>query len=489
MFCSKCGAENSDGVNFCKNCGNQIGISQPAVTTAQELVLPASILRRLLNNIIDGFVGTIFAFVVSFIAIMVFSFGENSIISISNIIGIFVFFSYFLIFEALFQRTVGKMLTGTKVVNLQGEKPSFWSLFLRSLARYIPFEALSFLFYGPYPTKGWHDRLSHTLVVPKKLTPEQVRSIDDKKIREQKHNNTVMIIIIALIAGLFFIAILGILSSVVLASLNSARGKARDARVKSTLMSIRIQAELYYDFNSDSYTGVCSDVDVKDFLSSESKNPSKEYICNDNASNWAASIPLESGKSFCVDGAGNTNEISTQLTKQTICPNVDLEDTKRESVSKISTEWGTYSSKSGNFSMSFHGTPIVDSKLNIPTGDPTITFDMYTYISSDGTNSFFLATNTYSVALNDVDIDELLESFLNSLLDPVADTYLVSSNYARRLSRNRTLEFELRNQGQDIKGFILFDDDKTIYLIMMTSPILTLSQTTYDNFVNSLRIK
>lgn len=48
---------------------------------------------------------------------------------------------------------------------------------------------------------------------------------------------------------LVVIAIIGILSSVVLASLNTAREKARDAQRKSDLHQISVALELYYDAN------------------------------------------------------------------------------------------------------------------------------------------------------------------------------------------------------------------------------------------------
>ncbi len=50
-----------------------------------------------------------------------------------------------------------------------------------------------------------------------------------------------------LIELLVVVAIIGILASVVLASLNTARGKGSDAAVKANLSGIGAQAELYYD--------------------------------------------------------------------------------------------------------------------------------------------------------------------------------------------------------------------------------------------------
>lgn len=53
-----------------------------------------------------------------------------------------------------------------------------------------------------------------------------------------------------LIELLVVVAIIGMLSSVVLASLNSARQKGRDARRVSDIKQLQLALELYYDSNS-----------------------------------------------------------------------------------------------------------------------------------------------------------------------------------------------------------------------------------------------
>ena len=64
-----------------------------------------------------------------------------------------------------------------------------------------------------------------------------------------------------LIELLVVIAIIALLSSVVLASLNSARSKGGDAAVKSSLAGSRAQAALFYDVNGNKYMGTAGTAD------------------------------------------------------------------------------------------------------------------------------------------------------------------------------------------------------------------------------------
>ncbi len=77
-----------------------------------------------------------------------------------------------------------------------------------------------------------------------------------------------------LIELLVVIAIIGILSSVVLASLNSARQKARDARRIADIKQIQLALELYADSNSGSYPTALSALVTGNQMPVEPKDPS-----------------------------------------------------------------------------------------------------------------------------------------------------------------------------------------------------------------------
>lgn len=109
-----------------------------------------------------------------------------------------------------------------------------------------------------------------------------------------------------LIELLVVIAIIGILASVVLASLNSARDSGQDAANKSNLNNARAQAELYFDGNDNSYVGVCTTgsggdpAGIQDFVTIDGATTD----CDDSADEWAAEVQLSDGQWYCVDSSG-----------------------------------------------------------------------------------------------------------------------------------------------------------------------------------------
>ncbi|HCM75771.1 MAG TPA: RDD family protein [Cytophagales bacterium] len=75
-----------------------------------------------------------------------------------------LYVGYYTLLEASSGRTIGKLFTGTRVVDKDGKTPDAGTIFRRSLTRCIPFEAFSFL----SNSRGWHDKWTDTWVVEKK---------------------------------------------------------------------------------------------------------------------------------------------------------------------------------------------------------------------------------------------------------------------------------------------------------------------------------
>ena len=57
------------------------------------------------------------------------------------VFGIIVVCVYYIPLEAMSGRTIGKLITGTKVVSEDGHRPPFSEVIKRTLSRFIPFEA------------------------------------------------------------------------------------------------------------------------------------------------------------------------------------------------------------------------------------------------------------------------------------------------------------------------------------------------------------
>ncbi len=116
-----------------------------------------------------------------------------------------------------------------------------------------------------------------------------------------------------LIELLVVIAIIGILSSVVLASLNTARNKGSDAAIKANLANVRAQAEIIYDNDGD-YDAVCNangvtqDTKIASFVAAVNTASGGSAVCGKPATgvaaNWAIVSPLKSSGFWCVDSTG-----------------------------------------------------------------------------------------------------------------------------------------------------------------------------------------
>ena len=147
-----------------------------------------------------------------------------------------------------------------------------------------------------------------------------------------------------LIELLVVVAIIGILASVVLASLNTARSKGADAAIKSAVSNARAQAELFYD-TGQTYEGVCTaatgvgnlianaaqklvsnnsvGADSQAFSYSASGGTGSA-VCHDAAGAWAAIVSLKSpataNSGWCFDSTGAAKESTGLAASATVCP-------------------------------------------------------------------------------------------------------------------------------------------------------------------------
>ncbi len=133
-----------------------------------------------------------------------------------------------------------------------------------------------------------------------------------------------------LIELLVVVAIIGILASVVLASLNTARAKGADAAVKANLANTRAQAELIYDTDGD-YDAVCGansvtqNATIASAIAAANTASGGTAVCgkpaSGAASSWAISSPLKSSGHWCVDSAGASHAVSAAIgATVVVCP-------------------------------------------------------------------------------------------------------------------------------------------------------------------------
>lgn len=137
-----------------------------------------------------------------------------------------------------------------------------------------------------------------------------------------------------LIELLVVIAVIGILAAVVLASLSSARNKAKDKAIVSDLTNMRTQMALYFSTNGSmgvwpwgwcntSYASsiVFSDPKVQEIMKDANAlaggtiNASNDYtraVCYANNLNWSVAINLKEdpNSAWCIDSTGKAKKLS-----------------------------------------------------------------------------------------------------------------------------------------------------------------------------------
>ncbi|HJT74234.1 MAG TPA: RDD family protein [Chitinophaga sp.] len=137
----------------------------------QEL-RPANMERRFVNLVIDQVAASACGFLVFIIAAFVFGIflglgvsddAESTLISAAMLLMFPGSMLYYVVAEAVFKgQTLGKLITGTRAVRLDGSPVTWKDALLRTLCRIVPFEVFS-----GFDTITWHDKWTGTRVVRK----------------------------------------------------------------------------------------------------------------------------------------------------------------------------------------------------------------------------------------------------------------------------------------------------------------------------------
>jgi prepilin-type N-terminal cleavage/methylation domain-containing protein len=124
---------------------------------------------------------------------------------------------------------------------------------------------------------------------------------------------------------LVVIAIIGILTTVVLSSVNSARGDGVGAKIKSELVMLAKRANieesslLTYDMVCGS-NGVPQSPEVINIIAAIERFSPEAVVCNSSTDAYAASAAVSAAEYWCVDNQGNSRGLGAPLTTELVCP-------------------------------------------------------------------------------------------------------------------------------------------------------------------------
>lgn len=159
------------------------------IEEAGPIFLPTTRSRRFLNLILDYVGCFVFALLVGVIlgvsgwAFLV----EGMNVYVLNFV---IWMLYYGIFESIWAKSPAKFITRTRVITEDGMKPPLKTILIRTLGRFVPFEALSFL--TPGRPRGWHDKWSKTIVIgeTRREHRRNIKDIGDDGMQVEKNAMT-----------------------------------------------------------------------------------------------------------------------------------------------------------------------------------------------------------------------------------------------------------------------------------------------------------
>lgn len=262
---------------------------------------------RWVASMLDGFIVGAIGFVISILLVIILVvFGIKIKESPFRFLGYIISWGYFIFMTYKYEATFGKKFIGIKVVSDKAEKLTFGQVALRETVGKIVSAItlmIGYIMAGFTERKqAFHDKIASTVVVYK------------------DPNKKVAVWVIIIVLALPIIAIVGILASITLVSLNSARGRANEALILVTLNSVMPTAIIYLD-NNDSFSGFNPSIKLPDCSGKAIINISSD---GQEMAIFAKSCS-NSKKYFCIDaksdGAGMAKEVDKMLVenKRTSC--------------------------------------------------------------------------------------------------------------------------------------------------------------------------
>jgi uncharacterized RDD family membrane protein YckC len=189
LFCNKCGTSNAANAQFCSSCGAAMGpvpaaVAAPVAPVQYAAVAPAAAYGGFWIRVVAAIIDAIIVRVVAWPISMIFGLGGlagmmggfphgalglhllgGGVVAVVIIFGSWLYEAFML--SSPYQATLGKMIFGMKVTDLNGNRISFGRATGRHFAKWLSGMVLciGFIMVGFTERKqGLHDLLAGTLV-------------------------------------------------------------------------------------------------------------------------------------------------------------------------------------------------------------------------------------------------------------------------------------------------------------------------------------